>query len=45
MNIINILPSTARDEYACLTPAEVAELEAWFNWVDEVNGEQVADAA
>lgn len=43
MNLINILPTAARDEIASLTPAEVAELEVWFNWVDSVNDE--VDAA
>jgi hypothetical protein len=39
MNIINIVPTTARDEVASLSPAEVAEVEAWFSWVDAINDE------
>ena len=37
MNIINLVPSNAAAEVACLTPAEMAELEAWFSWVDSIN--------
>ena len=37
MNIINIVPSNARDEVASLSIEEAMELEAWFNWVDAIN--------
>jgi phage-related minor tail protein len=39
MNIINIVPSTARDEVISLSAAEQAELNAWFSWVDSINDE------
>jgi len=39
MNLINSLPSTAAAEIATLSPAEIAEMDAWFSFVDSVNDE------
>lgn len=39
MNLINSLPSTAAAEIAALSPAEIAEMEAFFSFVDAVNDE------
>jgi hypothetical protein len=39
MNLIDILPSTAAAEVAALSPAEIAEMEAFFSFVDAVNDE------
>jgi len=43
MNLINLLPRTAAEEIAALSPAEIAEMEAFFAFVDSVNDE--VDAA
>lgn len=43
MNLINLLPSTAAEDYASLTDADRAELHAWFDMVDAINDE--VDAA
>ena len=43
MNLINSLPRTAAEEIAALSPAEIAEMEAFFAFVDSVNDE--VDAA
>jgi len=43
MNLINSLPRTAAAEIAALSPAEIAEMEAFFAFVDSVNDE--VDAA
>jgi len=39
MNLTDILPSTAAAEVAALSPAEIAEMEAFFSFVDTVNDE------
>jgi len=39
MNLMNILPSSAAAEIAALSPAEIAEMEAFFSFVDTVNDE------
>ena len=39
MNLINSLPSTAAADVAKLSPAEIAEMEAFFSFVDTVNDE------
>ncbi len=39
MNLINSLPSTAAADVAKLSPAEIAEMEAFFSFVDAVNDE------
>lgn len=43
MNLINLLPRSAAEEIAALSPAEIAEMEAFFAFVDSVNDE--VDAA
>ncbi len=43
VNLITSLPSTAAAEIAALSPAEIAEMEAFFAFVDSVNDE--VDAA
>ena len=39
MNLTDILPSTAAADVAKLSPAEIAEMEAFFSFVDTVNDE------
>ena len=39
MNLINLLPSTAAEDYASLTDADRADLHAWFDMVDAINDE------
>ena len=45
MNLFNILPSNAAADLALMTPAELAELEAWFDERDaeELGWERLAD--
>lgn len=42
MNLINSLPRSAAEEIAALSPAEIAEMEAFFAFVDSVNDEAEA---
>ena len=42
MNLINLFPRSAAEEIAALSPAERAEMEAWFSFVDSVNDETEA---
>ena len=42
MNLINLLPRSAAEEIAALSPAEIAEMEAFFAFVDSVNDEAEA---
>ena len=39
MNLMNLLPSTAAADIASLSPAEIAEMEAFFSFMDCVNDE------
>ena len=39
MNLINLLPSTAAEDYASLTDADRADLHAWFDMVNTINDE------
>jgi hypothetical protein len=45
MNLFNLLPSNAAADLALMTPAELAELEAWFSERDteEYAWERLAD--
>lgn len=45
MNLINSLPSSAAADIAALSPAEIAEMEAFFSFVSGVNDEIEADWA
>lgn len=42
MNLINLLPRTAAEEIAALPPEEIAEMEAFFAFLDSVNEETEA---
>jgi hypothetical protein len=39
MSLLNILPSTAAADIASLSPAEIAEMEAFFSFMDCINDE------
>jgi hypothetical protein len=42
MSLINLFPRAA-DEIALLSPAELAEMDAWFAFLDEANNEAEVD--
>ena len=42
MNLINLFPRSAAEEIAALSPAEIAEMEAFFAFVESVNDEAEA---
>ena len=42
MNLINLFPRTAAADIASLSPAEIAEMEAFFSFMDRVNDEAEA---
>ena len=39
MNLIHLLPSSAAADIASLSPAEIAEMDAFFSFMDCVNDE------